>query len=263
MLNAAFEGLNWRFRLDGVVQVPAATLVNVTGGRGASTARRSVGDWEGDWDEDGSDGSGSGSGGSSSGDVVVEQCLRRWARLEQVLLPPGTSSGLSGAGSNSSSSGGSGQPDPPAVHVIVCEPEGVNGAALVLGDAAVGQSSSDEGGSEGAPSGGTVLLRRGALWQSRTSLVHQVSVARFGLSCFATVNLRLHSYHPALQFSSAVGPLLWATAPVSQQAHLHGGRRRRGGHAAAVCTQHRVPERCAARGGWDGGSFCTAAYCQA
>ncbi len=182
MLNAAFEVLSWRFRLDGVVQVPAAALANITGspvtGSGCTSAD------EAEYDEGGSADCGSGSGSSGGGDAVVEQCLQRWAQLERVLLPPlaGNAAGTSSRGTTTTSSsnggssgGGGGQPDPPAIHVVVCEPQGVNGAALVLGDAAAGQQGEEEGGSsEGVPSGGTILLRRGALWQSRTSLVHQV-----------------------------------------------------------------------------------------
>jgi hypothetical protein len=55
-----------------------------------------------------------------------------------------------------------------ALHVVVCEPAGVNGAAAVAGGAA--------GGAAGAPAAGA-LLRRSALWQSRTSLVHQLGHA--------------------------------------------------------------------------------------
>jgi hypothetical protein len=173
VLNAAFEGLNWRFRLDGVVQVPAAALENITDSRSGSSDCSNADDVE--YDE-GSSGD-CPSSGSGSGDAVVEQCLLRWAHLERVLLPS-AAGGTAAVSSNSSGSGlsrGGGQPDPPAIHVVVCEPQGVNGAALVLGDAAAdGQEGDGEGGGSGAPSGGTVLLRRGALWQSRTSLVHQL-----------------------------------------------------------------------------------------
>ena len=175
VLNAAFEELNWRFRLDGVVQVPAALLENVTDSRGSSGDCSTADDFE--------LGEGSSadcpSSGGGSGDAVVEQCLLRWAKLERALLPPPADAASTRSGTSSSGGGGSsagGQPDPPAVHVVVCEPQGVNGASLVLGDAAAGRQEADEedGSDAGAPCGGTVLLRRGALWQSRTSLVHQV-----------------------------------------------------------------------------------------
>jgi hypothetical protein len=142
-LNAAFQGLGVSFRLDALVSVPAT-------------------------------------------DAVVLQCgtAERWEQLALQLLPPA-------AAQNDSSSSGctaaaaAAVGDPVAVHVILCDPEGVMGASHVLGsnptaaateaaaptaDAAAAGATSNP--APGAASG-TVLLRRSALWQSRSGLVHQ------------------------------------------------------------------------------------------
>ena len=154
VLNAAFAGANLRFRLDAVVRAPVARL----GGSASASSATAPQDSE----------------DASGGDAVVEQCASRWAALAAQLLP------AAGGGSNSSSSGSS-EADPQAIHIIVCEPDGVNGAASVLGGGTWPPSEGKEddrqpGTFAGRPgTSGTVLLRRGALWQSRTSLVHQVS----------------------------------------------------------------------------------------
>ena len=70
-------------------------------------------------------------------DALIENCLGQWDWLEQQLAPT-----------------------PDRLHVVLCEPPG-NGAAAVLGG----------GGGGGA---NTILLRRSALWQSKTSALHQV-----------------------------------------------------------------------------------------
>ncbi|PSC67862.1 ATP-dependent Clp protease adaptor containing [Micractinium conductrix] len=62
-------------------------------------------------------------------DESVTQCTERWQALAAGLL-----GGAERSGDSSSSSSGTADPsDPPLVHVIVCEPEGVRGAAVVLG----------------------------------------------------------------------------------------------------------------------------------
>jgi hypothetical protein len=86
-------------------------------------------------------------------DGAVLECAARWEQLAGQLLPEAAPH-----------SGNATSADPQAVHVVVCEPEGAHGAARVLGD----------GGDGGGAAAGAVLLRRSALWQSRTSLVHQV-----------------------------------------------------------------------------------------
>ena len=102
-------------------------------------------------------------------DESVTQCTERWQALAAGLL-----GGAERSGDSSSSSSGTADPsDPPLVHVIVCEPEGVRGAAVVLGGGG-GGGGGDGGGGGGGAGAGTILLRRSSLWQSLSSLVHQV-----------------------------------------------------------------------------------------
>ncbi|KAI3431500.1 hypothetical protein D9Q98_004551 [Chlorella vulgaris] len=145
-LNAAFQGLGVSFRLDALVSVPAT-------------------------------------------DAVVLQCgtAERWEQLALQLLPPAAAQNdSSSSGSTAAAAAAAAVGNPVAVHVILCEPGGVMGASHVLGsnataaataaaaptaDAAAAGATSNP--APGAASG-TVLLRRSALWQSRSGLVHQL-----------------------------------------------------------------------------------------
>jgi len=62
-----------------------------------------------------------------------------------------------------------------ALHVVVCDPNGVNGATKILGsrDSNDPREQSSTIAAEGSV-GAALVLRRSALWQSRTSLVHQI-----------------------------------------------------------------------------------------
>lgn len=91
-------------------------------------------------------------------DAAATGCAASWEGLAGQLLPAeGRSTGSQPAA------------QPSAIHVVVCEPEGVRGAATVLGGSGDGSS-----GAGVSAAGGTILLRRSAMWLSHTSLVHQV-----------------------------------------------------------------------------------------
>ena len=101
-------------------------------------------------------------------DATVQQCgdTAALASLATRLLLGGGDGGNGGNTSSGSSDGGGTSLE--ALHVFVCEPAGVNGASAVLGG----------GGGGGGAADAAVVLRRSALWESRTSLVHQVGASR-------------------------------------------------------------------------------------
>jgi hypothetical protein len=132
-LNAAFRAASLRFRLDGVVAVPAT-------------------------------------------DAALLNCSASWEQLAQQLLTGSGMAGTNASSSSNSSSTGDAAPGLPAVHVIVCEPDGAQGASSLL-----------EGTLPSNATFGAVLLRRSALWLSRTSLVHQVCVPGVALPSCSTL----------------------------------------------------------------------------
>ncbi len=100
-------------------------------------------------------------------DAAVTDCSQAWGSLAAQLLPA-----QAGAGGSLPTA------DPTAIHVLVCEPQGVRGAAAVLGSTAPAAPPADGSGVAASAAGGTILLRRSAMWLSRTSLVHQVGPGR-------------------------------------------------------------------------------------
>lgn len=111
-------------------------------------------------------------------DAAITGCSAAWGSLSAQLLPAqatgGSMASLPAA-------------DPPAIHVVVCEPEGVRGAAAVLGGStppvtAADGSGGGSSGTDASAAAGTILLRRSAMWLSHTSLVHQVGPAEWAVA---------------------------------------------------------------------------------
>lgn len=150
LLNAAFSGMKLGFQLEGVVGIPATDKQVQDCGN-----PEEENDVSSSIQEDGDD----------------KGIIRSGSFVSQVLLSVDTSS---------------------LINVIVCDPAGINGATSILGgkiditnkssDESIGSTDDDDHHAEDDPSlvhsqdvlDRSIVLRRGALWQSRTSLVHQL-----------------------------------------------------------------------------------------